>query len=204
LIHIERVTTLTLSDDQTFERDWWGNCINTFSEEAKQITYAHRMGLVNVPDSYTGRWPQYDLQGKSVLDIGGGPASMLLKTVNGSSLTVVDPCPYPSWVSTRYIEAGVTYFQEPAEDFDAGHTFDEVWIYNVLQHVEDPEKCLFTATQHGAVVRVFEWVDTEPTLGHPHKLTKEMLDSCLGGEGTVDWVNENSAVGKAYFGAFQV
>jgi hypothetical protein len=144
-----------LNEHQVFERDWWGNCVNTFGEEAKQLTYAQLMGLTNVPDPTTSHWPQYDLVGLNVLDLGGGPASMLLKTVDPGRLTVVDPCPYPPWVAARYTEAGIEYFQEPAETFVSTPTrgrnnvelydYDEVWIYNVLQHVEDPAACIATA-----------------------------------------------------------
>jgi hypothetical protein len=193
-----------LNEHQTYERDWWGNCVNTFGEEAKQITYAWNMGLANIPNSYTGAWPQYDLEGKSVLDIGGGPTSMLLKTINGTMLTVVDPCPYPPWINARYSAVGISYFQEPGETFNAGHLFDECWIYNVLQHVEDPEKCIGTAIRHAQTLRIFEWVNTPPTLGHPHTLTKENLDLWIGNgaNGTVGWTTENTAVGEAYYGAF--
>src|SRR5258708_2166182 len=42
---------------QDFEKLWWSDCTNTFGEEAKQLTYAHRMGLVNEPRE--GKWPVY-------------------------------------------------------------------------------------------------------------------------------------------------
>jgi hypothetical protein len=194
----------TTEDHQYYEQGWWGNCVNTFSEETKQITYAWNMGLSNVPDSYTGRWPQYDLAGKSVLDIGGGPSSILLKTVNGQGLVVADPCPYPAWVEARYAAMGISQFREPGETFNAGRLFSEVWIYNVLQHVEDPQKIIANAHRHAPILRMFEWVNCEPTLGHPWKLTKEDLDDWIGNgaDGTVAFVNENTAVGEAYFGVF--
>lgn len=193
---------MIMNDHQEYERDWWGDCVNTFSEEARQITYAHRMGLVNTPDPYTGRWPQYDLQGKSVLDIGGGPASMLLKSVNRGRCAIVDPCPYPTWTRRRYALAGITVFEQSAESFLSRQSFDEVWIYNVLQHVEDPYRVIACAKQHGNLLRIFDWVDTPPSLGHPHTLTKSLLDEWLDADGEVGFINENSAVGSAYYGAF--
>jgi hypothetical protein len=200
---------VALTEDQEFEKGWWGTCLNTFSEETKQLTYSHRMGLHNTPDDYTGRWPQYDMQGKSVLDIGGGPASILLKCVNLGPSAVVDPCPYPEWVGRRYAAAGITYFQEPGETFDSPQTFDECWIYNVLQHVENPEDVIKTARRHATWLRIFEWIMTPPTLGHPHMLTPDLLDKWIGapeegtdGSAVVTVVNENTAVGKAYYGWF--
>jgi hypothetical protein len=213
-----------LNEHQVFERDWWGNCVNTFGEEAKQLTYAQLMGLTNVPDPTTSHWPQYDLVGLNVLDLGGGPASMLLKTVDPGRLTVVDPCPYPPWVAARYTEAGIEYFQEPAETFVSTPTrgrnnvelydYDEVWIYNVLQHVEDPAACIATARRHAPTLRIFDWVNTPPSLGHPHTLTKASLDEWIGAppgahsdaiaDGTVRHVAENGAIGFAYCGVFSL
>lgn len=187
---------------QEWEAEWWGSCLLTFGEEAKQISYGYRMGLVNEP--WMGKWPCYDLAGRSILDLGGGPVSMLLKTRDGSRLTVVDPCPYPDWVAARYAAAGIEYRVEVAEKYLSVSSFDEAWIYNVLQHVVDPEAVIATARAHAKTLRIFEWVDTETNVGHPHSLSKSDLDRWIGNDadGTVEMVNENGAYGLAYYGAF--
>lgn len=188
------------TEHQEWERAWHGNCVNTFSEEAKQITYAHRMGLVNVPDNK--RWPVYDLGGKSVIDIGGGPSSLLLKTINVKRPTVIDPCVYPDWVGQRYECARIDYVVRAAEDL-ALASFDEAWIYNVLQHTNDPQKIVQNARSAARLVRMFEWVDTPPTPGHPHMLTSSQLNGWLDGEGKVELMNgENSCYGPAFYGVF--
>jgi len=65
---------------QEWEFGWWGNCVNTYGEETKQLLYAARMGLTAFHD---GKSPfNFDLGGASVLDIGGGPSSLLLKCTN--------------------------------------------------------------------------------------------------------------------------
>ena len=188
---------------QAWEAEWWASCnFSTFGEEAKQLTYANLMGLVNEPRE--GKWPVYDLAGKSVIDLGGGPVSMLLKTVNGGALTVVDPCPYPEWVGARYEAAGIVRYEQCAEGFDRDGGYDEAWLYNVLQHVESPRAVVETARRCARVVRVFEWVETETNVGHPHSLHASDLNDWLGGTGTVGMVNENGAVGLAYWGVFPV
>lgn len=194
----------TNEENQKFEKDWWGDCTNTFGEEAKQISYANRMGLEIIP-TYDGKWPVYDLAGKSVLDIGGGPVSMLLKTVNGSDdLCVVDPCDYPEWVIQRYEQRGIKFYKFGAEDIDGDEFFEEVWIYNVLQHVRDPQRIIENAIKSCCgSLRIFEWIDTPPSLGHPHTLTEEKLNEWLQGKGTVEDINENGAVGKCYYGVFE-
>jgi len=164
------------------ECNWWGNCTNTADEEAKQDDYAKYMGL----DQY--RIPgvlglNLDLQGKSVLDIGGGPVSMLLKCRNKGYCVVLDPCKFPDWVMTRYKDAGINFINRMAEDIGNGWNekiFDEIWIYNVLQHTCDPEKVLEVAKRYGKTIRIFEWIDTVSNEGHPHIQTKDWLDRQLG------------------------
>ena len=186
---------------QEFERVWWGDCANTFGEEAKQLTYAPLMGLINTPRD--GKWPVYDLEGKSVLDLGGGPCSMLLKTVNGSTRVVVDPCSFPVWVGTRYAFSGITHLRESAEEFRTTERFDECWIYNVLQHVVDPQRVIETATRYASVLRIFEWIDMPPAEGHPHTLKAHLLDEWIGGgHGKTQWVDLNGATGTCYTGTF--
>ena len=186
---------------QIFEADWWGDCTNTFGEEAKQVTYAHRLGLINDPRN--GKWPVYDMRGRNVVDLGGGPVSMLLKCINlGPKSIVVDPCGYPGWVANRYNEAGISYRQEPAEDF-LGTGYDEAWIYNVLQHVMDPEKIVQNAKRAARVVRLFDWIDIPPHPGHPHELKAETLEKWLDCNGTVEeFKGENGLIGRAFYGVF--
>lgn len=186
-------------DDQEFERGWWGDCFLTYGEESKQLTYAHRMGLRIVP--WGGQWPVYDLGGRSVLDIGGGPVSMLLKCVNGGRRMVVDPCEYPGWVQVRYLSAGIEYVKGEGErPWSQDAAFDEVWIYNVLQHTRDPELILKNALAAAPVLRIFEWIDMPAHEGHPHELKADVLDGWLGFRGTVERMHENGCVGTAYYG----
>jgi hypothetical protein len=199
---------------QQFESAWWGACLNTFGEEAKQISYAHRMGLVNAapPDDYE-KWPSYDIGGRSVLDIGGGPVSILLKCrdgvnknewLGGSRRTVVDPLVMPDGVKARYAHAGIELVNAPAEDFDPGDfVYDECWIYNCLQHVLSPDAVLNVARTYSRAIRIFEYPYTDAHLGHPHTLLPERLDAALGGKGTVEnIVKENGISGLAYYGVF--
>jgi hypothetical protein len=190
-------------DHQQWERNWWGNCSNTYGEETKQLTYAQRMGLEIVPD--LGRWPVYNLAGMSVIDLGGGPVSMLLKTKGGGRMVVVDPCGYPNWVARRYAIHGIDYVVMPAEQYRAPRWFDECWIYNVLQHVENPIAVLDTAIMVSKRLRIFDWLETEPCEGHPNTLHREELDSHLHGYGTVEELRgENGCWGLAYYGLFQL
>jgi len=143
-----------------------------------------------------------DAKGLSILDIGGGPTSLLLKCINLGQGVVVDPLPVPEWVLARYEVAGIEYRQHLAE-IPLPLGFDECWIYNVLQHVDDPELVIIEARKAAKLIRLFEWVNASTNIGHLHILTKARLDAWLGGEGkTEELVGQHNCYGRAYYGVF--
>lgn len=186
---------------QKWEKEWWGTCQNTFGEELKQLLYADRMGLKTFHD---GKSPfNLDMEGKSVLDIGGGPASLLLKCVNVTGV-VIDPLKFPRWVYSRYKKAGIQVFRYKGDEMEwFTKPFDEAWIYNVLQHTESPEKVIEYAKKAAKLIRIFEWIDTPINEGHISTLTEKKLNKWLGGEGKVEELKgENTCFGRAYYGVF--
>lgn len=183
--------------EQVYEKDWWSLCTNTYMEEEKQLIYAKKMGLKMY---YDGKTPyNFDVKGK-ILDIGGGPISMLLKCSHAKG-KVVDPCEYPQWVIERYKCAGIEYNRIKGEDInELGYA--ESWIYNCLQHTEDPAKICANALKASKLVRVFEWVDNGVSPGHPQNLHEAELNQWLGGIGKVEMLNTPVCKGKCYFGIF--
>jgi hypothetical protein len=193
-----------ISDNKhAFEAAFWGNCANTLGEEIKQLVYAKRMGL-----QFSGDWRSdfnIDMRGATVVDIGGGPVSLLLKCINVHG-TVVDPLEYPRWVYARYAAVNINYIQMRGEDLAPGPgcgPFDEVWIYNCLQHVDDPEKIIRNARAMATTVRVFEWIDIPAHEGHPHELAEGFLAAALGAPGQTEVLNESGCFGRCFFGVFQ-
>lgn len=183
-----------------WEREWHGNCANSYNEETKQYIYAHHMGL----DRYkTSRYGQvgWDFGEQAILDVGGGPYSLLLKA-KAARMTVVDPCRYPEWVAVRYAGCGIDFLNIKAESMDFDQPFDEVLLYNCLQHTEDPEAIINKIWQNAKTIRVFEWINEPISQGHIHTLTREDLDKWLGAEGTVHELNQNPCIGTAYTGIF--
>ena len=123
-----------------------------------------------------------------------------LLTINAPRMMVIDPCPYPDWVYRRYAECGIDVEVRPGEHW-AGR-FDEGWIYNCLQHVEDPERVVCAMQANCRRIRVFEWVGIPAYDGHPHELDARLLEQWLGARGTEEYVNQDGAVGLAFFGVF--
>ncbi len=190
---------------QKFEKEWWDDCLCTYMEEEKQFKYASCMGLTL---SMSHGHAYFNLKGKSVLDIGGGPVSLLLKCVNKGFCIVVDPLPVPQWVLARYDHAKIQYLQLQAELLDHVNNgekynviFDEVWMYNVLQHTQDPKKVIDNARKMSRVIRIFDWIDTPPHPGHPQTLRREKLDAWLHGEGKVQHLAGTNFT-EAYYGVF--
>ena len=155
---------------QKWEKAWWTED-KYEGEKQKQALYAPFMGI-------------YDLNfnTKSILDLGCGPVSMLQRATFKKA-TAVDPLDYDD--VKIYSSFGIKRVVMSAEDFTADEPHDEVWIYNVLQHVRDPQQVIESAKRNcikGGTIRMFEWVDMPPHVGHPHEL-KERLFELNFGEG---------------------
>jgi SAM-dependent methyltransferase len=165
-----------------WELDWWQDCINTYSEQVLQEMYAEWMKLNQFA---TGVRYTFDLKGISVIDIGGGPVSLLLRCKNFSKAVVVDPVPWPKWVVDRYEMAGIRLIKEQGENITFNKEFDEAWIYNCLQHVRDPEKVVKNAITAARKIRVFEPLEIGVHPGHPHNLSKDALDQAFEREGII-------------------
>jgi len=174
---------------QQWEKNWQGNCVNRVFGELNQLqNIAPKMGL-NPSSTFV-----IDLKGASVLDIGGGSASILLKSINFSKAKVVDPLKYPDWVYARYDCAGIEWEIKKGEDINETG-FDEILIYNCLQHCENPKKIIDNARRAGKLIRIYEYINIPICAGHIHTLRETELNEWLGGEGKVE---EN----KRYYGIF--
>lgn len=150
---------------QTWERDWWLNNPQQYAVEiSKSDTVAGWMGIRDMPYS-------------AVVDIGCGPFS-ILQRVKVRMGVAVDPIDYGP-LEFGYKTAGITRLVARGEDVVLGddQLFDEAWIYNCLQHVEDPTLVITRAMAVAKRVRLFEWVNIPPYTGHLHMLTDELLAS---------------------------
>lgn len=188
-----------MDNDLQFEKDFWGDCTNTFDEEQKHYVYARGMGLTR--EHYS-----FNVNNKKILDIGGGPVSMLLKTKNLLLGKVCDPIKFPDWVYVRYKIKNILTETIKGEDLkEDPDSWDEVWIYNVLQHTDDPKKVLQNAKIAAPVIRIFEWIDIPPHEGHPHMLTRDNLSKWLGKKGgEAEQFSESGCYGTAFFGVFEI
>jgi len=184
----------SMSEDYDFEKEYWGNCCNTFDEDQKHYVYSKLMGIPQAGYSF-------DAGGKRILDIGGGPTSMLLKTLNLKEGLVVDPIKYPDWTKARYKIKNIKVKVDLGENVNETG-WDEVWIYNCLQHAEDPELIIANAKKSAKILRFFEWIDVPAHEGHPHELTESNLNQWIGQTGKTILLRQQGCYGKAYYGEF--
>lgn len=171
---------------QQSERDWWGTEPQPHWQEeiTKQETYARLMGL------------PYDLNmgTKTILDVGCGPVSMLLRARHGGAVGV-DPLLMSEETKAKYVAANVALHLCKAEDFEPGGRFDEGWLYNCLQHVDDPNKVMAMLLRSVDSVRIFEWIDIAPYEAHPHMLTVKQFERWLPPD---EWVPSIWNVGELH------
>jgi len=191
---------LDIQKRRAAEAEFWGNCydMNALGEIVKQTTYATEMGIF---DEYGDLGGDIDLDGASVTDIGSGPWSLLLRCYNSGGLIAVDPIPWPTSVLRRYATYNIQFIQKGGEEIGDLPMADEVWIYNCLQHVEDPLLVIANARRIGRRIRIFEWLNTPTDTYHLHTLTSEMLMQAFSGA-AVERVRTISLTGRCLGTAF--
>lgn len=162
------------TEAQTWERSWWGlNWGPHWDDELlKQETYFRLIGFPS----------DKDFGSKTILDVGCGPVSVLQRSKHGPSRGV-DPLSMSAETLKRYADAGVEVFNIKAEVMPTDRTFDEVWMYNCLQHTDDPDAILSKIVTVGQVVRIFEWIDLGVCPGHPQNLTEDLFWRHFGSDG---------------------
>ena len=114
-----------------------------------------------------------------VLDIGSGPESLLFE-FGGENCVALDPLTFSDADEARYKAAGISRLRAKGETLCSTckrreGQFSEAWIYNVLQHTEDPEKIVENALYLSQRLRLWEWVDVPADHLHLNVLREEDL-----------------------------
>lgn len=167
-------------------RERWEQAHKGEQEAWKSISERSVEEMESKESAYTRHAPvmfllRDDIKGKRILDIGGGPISILLHFDTYNSL-VVDPIlPAPKFIE-NYLRHGINFFRGKGEDYLTDWTdekFDEVWLYNCLQHVQSPSFILYNLRQVAPILRISEPMGTGTDLLHPHRFEKESFEFAL-------------------------
>ena len=121
-----------------------------------------------------------DFKGKKIVVVGGGsyPEICFTPGVDGYS---IDPLNDAYSADHKAEFPNINWIPSAFEEWETEMTFDEVWFFNVLQHVIDPKACLEKAGKIAGVVRVFEPVDTPTNIECPHSLGRDLFPECYEG-----------------------
>ena len=120
-------------------------------------------------------------EGKRILDVGGGPKSLLLNTVGAGFSVVMDPVDYLAYIPNLkelFDSKKIQFRCCTIEDSNRSENFDEVWCYNVLPHTSTPNEflsSLILKVKDGGILRIMEPMH-EPYEHHPTKVTSDILN----------------------------
>jgi 2-polyprenyl-3-methyl-5-hydroxy-6-metoxy-1,4-benzoquinol methylase len=136
---------------QVFERGWYSHHAKGAAKRHNALV-AELVGLTH---------ENLDLSRSSVLDVGAGGFSLLqrVKTRRG---VAVDPLFFGE-LEQSYADAKIQRVFACAEDLPNlfyFSEFDEVWLFDVVQHVIDPARAVHAASCLARRVRIFEWLHT--------------------------------------------
>jgi hypothetical protein len=112
-----------------------------------------------------------DLNNKSILEIGPAKISALLYCDNYNVSYVVEPTRYED---TEYLYEGknITFIRDLYEECESPKV-DEIWLFNVLQHIVDPDLFIEKCKQNAKIIKFFEPINTPIEIHHPHSFTFE-------------------------------
>ncbi len=121
--------------------------------------------------------PEKDLVDKKILESGGGCHPSVYFCKGLKKAVNVEPLfdKFPDNIKNKLNSAGIETLSVAFEDYKGRTKFDEVWFFNVLQHVRDPLLQIENAKRIASVVRVFEPIDTAINNEHPHSFNIEFF-----------------------------
>jgi len=95
-----------------------------------------------------------NIQGKNIIEVGPGDYPALMYCENIGKSIIIEPLPSEK-LKENIKNLPIELIEKSAENVKFP-TVDEVWLFNVLQHVIDPVKIIENAKQSAKVIRFFE------------------------------------------------
>ena len=162
-------------DQQTISKERWLQ-----AQEAERSF--HQEDFATGFKHYAESYRQYfnhleidtDLKGKDVVEIGPADFPALSHCINaGEGSLIIEPMP------SEYLKrSGFKINTGLAEDTE--YKADEVWLFNILQHVMNPYKIVERAKRQASVIRFFEPINYGVNDCHPWNLTIDMFNNWFG------------------------
>lgn len=107
-----------------------------------------------------------DQKGKRIIEIGCAdiPAVYFCRNLTA---TIIEPLEYPV-LAEIVKEQNYTWIKAPVEKVKDKLQADEVWLFNVMQHIIDPDAFVAICKKCAPVIRFFEPIDYPTCQYHPH------------------------------------
>jgi hypothetical protein len=142
---------------QQLEKDWHQNKPLDEMVKSMAITYQKYFKYLDIP---------YDLGNKSVVEIGPAKVAGLSFCKNYGKSYIIEPIVFEDTAKYYEDKPNLTFIREPAEKCEFPKA-DEVWLFNLLQHVIDPLEIINRCKKNAKVVRFFEAINTGTNEIHP-------------------------------------
>lgn len=142
-----------------------------------------------------------NLDGKTILEIGPARISALLYCENYKNSFIVEPIVYED-SEHLYADKPIKFIRDMYEECESPKA-DEIWLFNVLQHILDPDLFIEKCKNNSKVIRFFEPINTAIEPHHPHSFTKEDYEKYFGDSvkfyrGSTEWVHTADCVYGIY------
>lgn len=110
-----------------------------------------------------------DLQISDALEVGCADIPALYFQ-DAPDCAICEPMPSPD-LDEICASRDIVLYRCKFEDMDDELRFSEIWLFNVMQHVQDPEKFIAKAKRIGRTIRFFEPIDWPIEMYHPFSYT---------------------------------
>lgn len=153
-------------------------------EERKHHTGSLEQGI----NAYRHTYDEYfrytggdrDQTGKTIIEIGCADVPALYYCKGFARGIVVEPMPSDILIElARCTDPFLQIVTLPAEHFDFPEC-DEIWLFNVLQHVIDPDVIINKAKAAAKVIRFFEPINDHIDVCHLHSFTLDYFKGHFG------------------------
>lgn len=133
------------------------------------LSYSNHFKYLEIPE---------DLQGGKIIEIGcaGFPALYFRKNYKG---VVIEPLEIET-LGIICKEKGIERIKAAVEDIDLPDC-DEIWLFNVMQHIIDPELFVLKCKESAKVIKYFEPIDYPVCEYHPHTFSMDDFTRWFGG-----------------------
>lgn len=162
---------------------------------------AHYKNAYQIYFSYVGL--NFDLQGKSIIEIGPAKIPALYFCSNYQSSYIIEPLIFEDAQPFLDKMPNIKFIREPAELCDFPEV-DEAILFNLLQHVIDPRSIIERCKKYSKTIRFFEPINTGYDKAHIHAFSidffknefgKENVKLYKGGSGGAGFHSQDCAYG---------